>query len=148
MRSIAQGSQPLAVIYDLDGTLLDTESLSTEAIQAVVGRFGATFTWCVASLRRRHVQRSGSTRSHSHSYTRHLGHHTQGDQEADSRHARGGMGPHRRRRYILYGRTWALSQEAKWSRHTDSVKFNHVRPTPTQTPQSWVWRVGWSPWRW
>lgn len=42
-----------AVIYDLDGTLLDTESLSTEAIQAVVGRFGATFTWsvfmCVAS---------------------------------------------------------------------------------------------------
>jgi hypothetical protein len=36
-----------AVIYDLDGTLLDTESLSTEAIQAVVGRFGATFTWSV-----------------------------------------------------------------------------------------------------
>ncbi len=36
-----------AVIYDLDGTLLDTEALSTDAIQAVVGRFGATFTWCV-----------------------------------------------------------------------------------------------------
>lgn len=40
-----------AVIYDLDGTLLDTESLSTEAIQAVVGRFGATFTWCVFEQR-------------------------------------------------------------------------------------------------
>lgn len=39
-----------AVIYDLDGTLLDTETLSTEAIQAVVGRFGATFTWYVGSI--------------------------------------------------------------------------------------------------
>lgn len=41
------GLEIKAVIYDLDGTLLDTESLSTEAIQAVVGRYGATFTWCV-----------------------------------------------------------------------------------------------------
>lgn len=50
-----------AVIYDLDGTLLDTESLSTEAIQAVVGRFNATFTWCVVS----HAGTcSGSTLSH------------------------------------------------------------------------------------
>lgn len=39
-----------AVIYDLDGTLLDTETLSTEATQAVVGRFGATFTWYVGSI--------------------------------------------------------------------------------------------------
>ncbi|EWM22825.1 had-superfamily hydrolase [Nannochloropsis gaditana] len=34
-----------AIVYDLDGTLLDTESLSTEAIQAVVGAYGKTFTW-------------------------------------------------------------------------------------------------------
>jgi len=38
-----------AIIYDLDGTLLDTETLSTEAIQEVVGRFEKTFTWYVAS---------------------------------------------------------------------------------------------------
>jgi len=36
-----------AIIYDLDGTLLDTETLSTEAIQAVVGRWQKTFTWYV-----------------------------------------------------------------------------------------------------
>jgi predicted HAD superfamily phosphohydrolase YqeG len=36
-----------AIVYDLDGTLLDTESLSTEAIQAVVGAYGKTFTWYV-----------------------------------------------------------------------------------------------------
>lgn len=36
-----------AVIYDLDGTLLDTETLSTDAIQAVVGRWQKTFTWYV-----------------------------------------------------------------------------------------------------
>jgi predicted secreted acid phosphatase len=34
-----------AIIYDLDGTLLDTETLSTEAIQAVVGPWQKTFTW-------------------------------------------------------------------------------------------------------
>jgi predicted secreted acid phosphatase len=38
-----------AIIYDLDGTLLDTETLSTEAIQEVVGRRRRTFTWYVAS---------------------------------------------------------------------------------------------------
>jgi len=39
-----------AIIYDLDGTLLDTETLSTEAIQEVVGRFEKTFTWYVSCL--------------------------------------------------------------------------------------------------
>lgn len=34
-----------AIIYDLDGTLLDTESLSSEGIQAVVQPYGKTFTW-------------------------------------------------------------------------------------------------------
>jgi beta-phosphoglucomutase-like phosphatase (HAD superfamily) len=42
-----EGVDIRAVLFDLDGTLLDTESLSTDAIQAVVGRFGKTFTWWV-----------------------------------------------------------------------------------------------------
>lgn len=37
-----------AVIFDLDGTLLDTETLSSEAIQAVVSPYGKTFTWYVS----------------------------------------------------------------------------------------------------
>lgn len=35
------------VLFDLDGVLLDTERLYTEATQAVVGRFGKTFTWAI-----------------------------------------------------------------------------------------------------
>ncbi len=37
--------RPRAVIFDLDGTLLDTEPLYTEATQQVVGQFGARFEW-------------------------------------------------------------------------------------------------------
>ena len=37
------------VIFDLDGVLLDTEKLYTEATQAVVGEFGKTFGWALKS---------------------------------------------------------------------------------------------------
>ncbi len=33
------------VLFDLDGVLLDTERLYTEATQAVVGRYGKTYDW-------------------------------------------------------------------------------------------------------
>ena len=37
------------VIFDLDGVLLDTEKLYTQATQAVVGEFGKTFEWALKS---------------------------------------------------------------------------------------------------
>lgn len=41
------GSRPRAVIFDLDGVLLDTEPLYTQATQAVVGEWGKVFDWSV-----------------------------------------------------------------------------------------------------
>jgi pseudouridine-5'-monophosphatase len=38
-------SARISVLFDLDGVLLDTEPLYTEATQAVVGRFGKTYDW-------------------------------------------------------------------------------------------------------
>jgi len=38
------------VIFDLDGVLLDTEKLYTEATQRVVGQYGKTFDWALKSL--------------------------------------------------------------------------------------------------
>jgi len=46
---------PTHVIFDLDGTLLDTEPLYTEAAQAVVGPFGGRYDW---SLKRKNMGRS------------------------------------------------------------------------------------------
>lgn len=38
---------PTHVIFDLDGTLLDTEPLYTQAAQAVVGRYGKHYDWSI-----------------------------------------------------------------------------------------------------
>jgi pseudouridine 5'-phosphatase len=37
--------RPAAVIFDLDGVLLDTEPLYTQAAQEIVGRWGKVFDW-------------------------------------------------------------------------------------------------------
>ena len=39
--------RPQCVLFDLDGTLLDTEPLYTEAAQAVVGRYGKVYDWTI-----------------------------------------------------------------------------------------------------
>ena len=36
---------PRGVIFDLDGVLLDTEPLYTQATQDIVGRYGKVFDW-------------------------------------------------------------------------------------------------------
>lgn len=41
--------RPIAVIYDLDGVLLDTEPFYTQVTQEIVGRFGKRFDWSVKS---------------------------------------------------------------------------------------------------
>jgi len=38
-------SPPTHVLFDLDGTLLDTEPMYTEATQAIAGRFGKRYDW-------------------------------------------------------------------------------------------------------
>ena len=35
------------VVFDMDGVLLDTERLYTQATQAIVGRWGKTFDWSI-----------------------------------------------------------------------------------------------------
>jgi pseudouridine 5'-phosphatase len=40
-------SPPECVLFDLDGTLLDTEPLYTDAAQAVVGRYGKVYDWSI-----------------------------------------------------------------------------------------------------
>jgi pseudouridine 5'-phosphatase len=39
--------RPEAVLFDLDGTLLDTEPLYTDAANAVVGRYGKVYDWSI-----------------------------------------------------------------------------------------------------
>lgn len=46
-----------AVIFDLDGTLLDTETLSTQSMQMVLDKFGKEITW---SLKERTLGRRGN----------------------------------------------------------------------------------------
>lgn len=41
---------PSHVIFDLDGTLLDTEPFYTDATQAIAGRYGKVFDWNIKRL--------------------------------------------------------------------------------------------------
>lgn len=47
---------PECVLFDLDGTLLDTEPLYTQAANAVVGRFGHVYDWTL----KRHTMGGGA----------------------------------------------------------------------------------------
>ena len=38
-----------AVLFDMDGLLLETESIYTEVTQMIVGRYGKVFDWSVKS---------------------------------------------------------------------------------------------------
>ena len=45
---MADSLQPrVHVLFDLDGVLLDTEPLYTQAAQSIVGRFGKTYDWSI-----------------------------------------------------------------------------------------------------
>src|SRR6185503_9762792 len=46
-KTIGESRRATHVLFDLDGVLLDTEPLYTEATQAVVGRFGKTYDWAL-----------------------------------------------------------------------------------------------------
>lgn len=49
MTASPRSAQVSAVIFDMDGLLLDTEPIYTAATQDVVGRFGKTFDWSIKS---------------------------------------------------------------------------------------------------
>lgn len=42
---VSRSKSSVFVLFDLDGVLLDTEDLYTQATQAIVGRYGKTYDW-------------------------------------------------------------------------------------------------------